>query len=198
MASGVNALVDQLEAAGVAFVPGLSLVELRDAEELFGFVFPPDLAELLRARLPDRLTRQDRNGSFVNWRRCLHSREAEKEARTRLGAPLEGVLFDIEANSFWLPDWGEKPDTRSERERVCRERLRGAPTLIPVFSHRFIPATPSEAGNPVFSVHQTDIILYGNSLADYFHHEFGGASSAGAAPGAKRIEFWSELVDLNG
>jgi hypothetical protein len=37
---------------------------------------------------------------------------------------------------------------------------------------RYIPAEPNESRNPVFSVHQTDIIHYGNDLADYFQREF--------------------------
>ena len=43
---------------------------------------------------------------------------------------------------------------------------------MPVFGHRMIPDRPHLPGNPVFSVHQTDIIYYGCDLRDYFLHEF--------------------------
>jgi len=39
---------------------------------------------------------------------------------------------------------------------------------IPVYSHRYLPSEPKATGNPVLSVHQTDIIYYGNDLASYF------------------------------
>jgi hypothetical protein len=38
--------------------------------------------------------------------------------------------------------------------------------------HRMMPDEPREAGNPVFSVHQTDIIYYGFDLLDYLRNEF--------------------------
>jgi hypothetical protein len=43
---------------------------------------------------------------------------------------------------------------------------------VPVFSHRYMPASACAAGNPVFSVMQTDIVSYGNTLTDYFIREF--------------------------
>jgi hypothetical protein len=36
-----------------------------------------------------------------------------------------------------------------------------------------MPAEPHLPGNPVFSVHQTDIIVYGLDLYEYLHNEFG-------------------------
>src|SRR5207245_1362409 len=44
--------------------------------------------------------------------------------------------------------------------------------LIPVCSQRYLPDDPPLAGNPVFSIYQTDIIIYGRNLWDYFRHEF--------------------------
>ena len=35
-----------------------------------------------------------------------------------------------------------------------------------------LPDAPHEPGNPVFSVQQTDIIVYGTDLRDYLAHEF--------------------------
>jgi hypothetical protein len=47
------------------------------------------------------------------------------------------------------------------------------PRLVPVFSHRYLPAEPHLSGNPVLSVYQTDIIYYGSNLKRYIAHEFG-------------------------
>ncbi len=62
-------------------------------------------------------------------------------------------------------------------------------------------------GNPVFSVHQTDIIYYGKNLWDYFEQEFGphGEGWYGGQQYAETtseeylavhrpIRFWSSLV----
>jgi hypothetical protein len=73
--------------------------------------------------------------------------------------------------------------------------------LIPICSHRYIPAAPHEAGNPVFSVHQTDIIYYGADLMDYLQNEFNfyfGRTGYAITGSPKRIPFWSELTEMNG
>jgi hypothetical protein len=72
-----------------------------------------------------------------------------------------------------------------------------APILIPVYSHRFIPAALSEAGNPVFSVYQTDIIHYGLDLPSYLHAEFDACNPYPVPSEPKEIRFWSELVRMN-
>jgi hypothetical protein len=59
-----------------------------------------------------------------------------------------------------------------EATRVVERLIAAAPRLIPIYQHRMIPDAPHEPGNPVFSVHQTDIIVYGSNLQDYLTHEF--------------------------
>ena len=47
----------------------------------------------------------------------------------------------------------------------------------------------------MFSVYQTDIIIYGNDLLSYFAHEFGGVATWHTPPlDARSIRFWSELA----
>jgi hypothetical protein len=65
--------------------------------------------------------------------------------------------------------------------------------LVPLISHRYIPSEPNEAGNPVFSVYQSDVIYYGADLADYFEHELDGW--APVTTPIKHIRFWSDLVE---
>ena len=59
-------------------------------------------------------------------------------------------------------------------------------------------------GNPVFSVHQTDIIVYGDNLWDYIDHEFGDGgyydrraalTEAQMAAMLRPIPLWSRLAE---
>lgn len=69
-------------------------------------------------------------------------------------------------------------------------------TCLPIYAHRFIPNSPNELGNPVFSIYQTDIIYYGIDLIDYFSNEFDieVPKSYITVEQPKVIPFWSELV----
>ena len=55
---------------------------------------------------------------------------------------------------------------------------------------------PLEAGNPIFSVSQTDVIIYGDDLTDYLRHEFHefGRDGSGALP-ERTIRFWTAMLD---
>ncbi|MFD7667426.1 hypothetical protein [Streptomyces sp. NPDC059788] len=66
------------------------------------------------------------------------------------------------------------------------------PQLVPVYGHRYLPGTAGESGHPVLSVHQADIIIYGNDLADYVRHEFTGRASR--FPAHATVGFWSYFV----
>ena len=67
---------------------------------------------------------------------------------------------------------GAAPAIAGRGPRVAEQLIAAAPRLIPVYIHRMMPAEPHLPGNPVFSVHQTDIIVYGTDLRDYLVHEF--------------------------
>lgn len=156
-------IIEQLKNQGVGFAPGLSHAEVARIEGRFGFRFPPDLCSLLRTALPTR----EHGEHFPDWR--LGS---EEQLREWLDTPRSGIFFDIENNNFWLPEWGPRPKTIEEALQVAGRLLAAAPKLIPVCMHRMIPDDPHLEGNPVFSVHQTDIIYYGHDLEDYLLHEF--------------------------
>lgn len=171
-----------LRSQDIGVDPGLSDDELAAIEERFGLRFPPDLRALLADGLPV-------GARFPDWRR-----DAEDELRSLLDAPVDGVLFDVERNGAWLLSWGERPADAAHALAIARERLADAPPLIPVYSHRYLPSEPERAGNPVLSVHQSDIIVYGDDLASYLAKEF-GVPSPDAAPGsARHIRVWSDLV----
>jgi hypothetical protein len=148
-------VVASLQNNGVEFEAGLTDSEVVAAESRFSFRFPPDMRAFLQAGLPC-------NDDFPDWRDGDEARLHEW-----LDLPRRGILFDIEHNGFWLKEWGQRPQQVDEAIRIASELVASTPKLIPVYKHRMIPSEPHLAGNPVFSVHQTDIIYYGLDLRDY-------------------------------
>ena len=144
--------------------------------------FPPDLYELLkRQRIP---------GGY-DW---VRDHDAILYA---LAQPLNGLLFDVEQNELWFAEWGKRPVTSRDREAVLREIVQCAPRLIPLYGHRYLPERPHARGNPVLSVMQSDIIIYGGDLRDWMNAEFGhpGATEDTYSPHEIReIEFWSKFL----
>ncbi|WP_318209169.1 hypothetical protein [Streptomyces sp. SJL17-1] len=162
--------------------PGLSASELDAVEARFGFGFSADHRVFLGAGLPLGSPR------WPDWRHGDPDDLAERLAR-----PVEGVLFDVEHNGFWHPSWSPRPSGNSEALKVARAESASVPPLVPVYSHRYLPGTPGEWGHPVLSVVQTDIIVYGNDLADYLRHEFTGR--AGGGFGRTTVDFWGYFVN---
>ncbi|CAN5587082.1 hypothetical protein BH10ACI2_BH10ACI2_24380 [soil metagenome] len=179
---------DYFALLGIRLDAGLSDQEVANTEDKYGFRFPPDLRELLQFGLPS-------GRGFVDWRNGR-----VEDIKYILDGPFDGICFDIEQNNFWLDEWGEKPEILVNAFAVAKTFIDKVPKLIPVYGHRYIPDSPSEAKNPIFSVVQTDIIIYGNDLESYLKIEF--AKSNGLVPdvptmGDKFIEFWTKLVELN-
>jgi hypothetical protein len=162
----------------IEFDAGLSVEEVAKVESRFGFRFPPDLRAFLQTALP-------RGEQFPDWR----SGE-ESALRDWLDLPRQGILFDIEHNGFWLSEWGPQPKSLEEAFRIASALVAAAPKLIPIFLHRMMPDEPHLAGNPVFSVHQTDIIYYGFDLADYLRHEFHRPGREPWPEQVRSIRFW--------
>jgi hypothetical protein len=161
---------------------GLTDSEVKAIQNRFGFTFPPDLRVVLQFAVPI-------GKRFPNWRD-----ESETALRSRLTWPLEGIWFDVESNGFWPADWGEKPSEEQVRLEKLKAIVEDAPRLIPIYSHRYISAEPADAGNPIYSVHQSDIILYGNDLASYFHNEFRVPLPDWAATSTRPIRFWDDSL----
>jgi hypothetical protein len=150
--------------------PGLLADELVCIEAKFAFRFPSDLADLLGAGLPT-------GERWPRWRAAIQGDDAATaQIYAMLDWPREGMCFDVEHAGSWDPSWGPRPASMQDSLRVASDAIRAAPVLIPVFGHRYLPAEPCEAGNPVFSVYQWDIIVYGRDLGSYFNAERDGWS----------------------
>ncbi|MFJ3205878.1 hypothetical protein [Streptomyces sp. NPDC086989] len=162
--------------------PGLSERELDAVEARFGFTFSADHRVFLAAGLPHG------SPSWPDWRNG-----DPEDLAGRLSQPVEGVLFDVEHNRFWHPAWSHRPAGTYDALQVARSELATVPQLVPIYSHRYLPGTAGECGHPVLSVHQTDIIFYGNDLSDYVRHEFTGQASS--LPARATVGFWSYFVN---
>jgi len=173
--------VEALRRAGIEIRPGLTAEELAAIETRHAFRFPPDLRALLAAGLPT-------GDRFPDWRGAASAIEA------LLGAPVAGLLYDVEHNALWLADWGPRPADADQARLLAAAALAKAPMLAPVWAHRYLPTEPAEAGNPVLSVHQSDIVVYGVDLADYLSREFGAVTERATQTPVRAAPFWSQLV----
>lgn len=169
---------------------GLTGEELSRAAERFGIGFPPDLAGFLSVGfLSEGLPA---GPGFPRWR------SLEKSVEAQLAWPHEGILFDVEQNAFWMPEWGERPADIDAAKAVASAAVRAAPVMVPICGYRYLPAEPLEAGNPVFSIHQTDVIYYGHDLASYVEAEWGVGYERGIDFSRIRpIRFWARVEELN-
>jgi hypothetical protein len=184
-------IIQILTAKNIHFERGLSEDEVLEVEAKFDLKFPPDLKLFLQTGLPT-------SNSFVNWRLGLRSAGKADKINELLNWPLEGMLFDLKSNNFWIDNWGPKPGSYEDKVAIARKHYETYPRLIPIYSHRYIPGQPLESGNPVFSVYQMDIIYYGYDLATYFASEFHFVLPSGfriLEQPKRRIDFWSDCAE---
>lgn len=186
-------IIQILISKDVKFESGLTDDETLKIELAFDVKFPPDYKLFLQTALPI-------SENFVNWRQGLHSKAISDKIFSTLAWPLDGLLFDIESNNFWVDTWGNMPNSYDEKVLIAKQHYTSYPRLIPIYSHRYIPSQPDENGNPIFSVYQMDIIYYGYDLATYLAKEFNFAlpnNFTFPEEPIRKIEFWSDWVDGN-
>ena len=181
LGAAAAARLARLEDRGHRIEPGLTEEEFARVEEEFGFAFADDHRAFLAAGLPV-------GALWPDWR------DGDPDVlRGRLNWPIEGVLFDVEHNVFWDTDWGERPRELGQAIAVAQRHLAHVPTLVPIYSHRYLPAGKGTFGHLVLSVYQTDIICYGADLDDYIEREFGAAHAVAGNP-RPTVEFWREFI----
>lgn len=161
---------------------GISPNELDQIEEQLALKLPPDFRCLLE-NLHDPLE------VFFPWNKFTLA-----EYQESIEWIISGIEFDIEHNSCWLSRWGTRPEDLTEAKMVMREDFKGWPRLVPIKGHRYLAVEPCLAGNPVFSIWQTDIICYGATLGEYLINEFVEQIPNPAAWTPKRdIPIWQNL-----
>lgn len=165
---------------GTRWLGGLAEEQLAAVERAWALRFPPDYRLFLKLLHAVDLPMTCRRGraaaseaptlhdapSFYNW---LTEGDI---LRDRYDALAAGLQFDVEENGLWRPAWGKRPATAEARAQHVRALVDAAPRLIPVFNHRYLLAEPCRSGNPVFSIVQSDIIIYEADLRTYFLAEF--------------------------
>ncbi|NHA68643.1 hypothetical protein [Phycicoccus flavus] len=186
----VDIAVETLALAGVKYAPGLSADELRAVEQRFGITFARSQREFLSRVLPVEGPQVTERAAWPDWRHGT-----TEELMGRLTWPTDGVVFDVLHDAFWPASWGSRPVGKGDAEAVARSRLGDVPALVPLFGHRYFPARPTNEDPPVFSVWQTDVIYYGDDIADWSAREFGGDPHPRTISPDRRTPFWSDLVD---
>jgi hypothetical protein len=158
------------------WIGGYSEDEITAVEQKWAIKFPADYRRFLALLgSPDRnmigtgwqddQIVQVESPSFYNWQ------TETEEIINALNWPLEGLGFDVEHNAFWLDSWGAKPDTEDGRFQVVQQLVSQAPALIPIIGHRYLVDYPINGANPVLSVYQSDIIVYGTNLRTFLLRE---------------------------
>lgn len=201
---------------GTKWTDGLSGVVIDELEDIWGIKYPEEYRAFLSIlHCPDRkclrfgydsespheLRQLQDRALIYNW---LNDRDA---LRLALDWPLEGILLDVENNNLWFESWGERPVSSEDRKKVLEKLVAQAPTLIPIFGHRYLLNYPLSTGRPVLSVYQSDIVVYGSNIQNYLIEEFGKildlselsmTSSEFEQSDLSEIElvpFWGEMVE---
>lgn len=173
-----------LKRQGVEFETGLTVEEIAKIEDIYKIKFPKSLKEFLMMVLPI-------SKGFFNWRNL--NQDNVMFIKKIINRPIEDV-YEFAEEVYWCDDWGKEPENEIDIALIVRERLKSAPKLIPVYGHRYIPMIP-EDNPPIISIHDIDIIYYGQNLEDYFKVEFGGKEQRKIEfKNINPIPFWSDIM----
>lgn len=176
-----------LEHLGADGSNGISLTTLAQLEAAAGTQLPYEIGLLLVMGVPDG----------ERWERWGDDPAAQL-AKWNMSV-LNGILFDVENNQTWMPSWGQRSDEAGDRAEIVTTQFEAAPQLLPLYGHRAVPLaiaddeTTADA-NPVFSIMQTDIITYGDNLAEWMHREFDVPLPMWPQMAQRSFPFWTELI----
>jgi len=183
-------ILDALRDKGIIVAPGLSEGELQNIEEALSTNLPSDLRIFLGVGLP--ISHDGNRKLFPQWR------DDPKTEIARTREDIENAFTsDIEKNSYWNVQFGEKPENIEEAKTKALEIIRSWPPLVRIYGHRYLPTEPNAAGNPVFSVWQAlDTVYYGNNLKSYLVKEFGIKVPGQEENKINPVPFWSDAFNL--
>ena len=177
-------LREKLEEAGVEFHDGLTGAEIKKIEDFYRIKFPEEIKAFYMEGLPI-------SEGFYNWR------DFDAQNTEMISERISRVRIDVvsDMDSFdWPEIWGTRPENEEERHHLFITKLNEAAPIVPVYKHRYI-SSQYEYGNPVFSIHGTDIIYYGGNLTEYFLIEFGFENHSDIDYSKiNKVDFWSEIL----
>ena len=175
----IQQLVEALREKAVVFETGLSVKEISRVEHTYGFRFPEFYRDFLTVALPV-------NRGFPNWRS-----ESETSLRRQIKKPVDGVLFDVQHNGFWLDQWGPRPREVKASIQIATEYATKAPPLVPIRANDYCPTPSPGQGEVVLRVRQTDIRPVADGIASYLASLFAKRPPL-ATP--QCVPFWSDAV----
>lgn len=177
-------ILNLLKNKNIIVEDGLTLDEILEIEKIYGFSFPNSMQNFLMVALPV-------STGFYNWRN--KEKENIEFIKNVINQPLE-YINEMPEEVYWCEDWGEKPNGEEIFKAEVIKRLKSAPKIIPIFSHRYMPII-AEKNPPIISIHGGDIIYMGETLEEYIEVEFGEKKQNEIDfSRIKPIPFWSDLM----
>ena len=95
--------------------------------------------------------------------------------------PKERIELALDNRELKYNDFSEK------LFKATDELTASAPTLLPVYSHRYVSMLENIIDPPVISTVGIDTIIYGKNLIDYLQNEF-------VKPQIDPIPFWNSII----
>lgn len=178
-------LIDILKSNGVILEDGMNEHEIKEIEQIYNINLSDELKKFYMTAVPI-------SKGFYNWRDTSPKNiDINKVAIETPKKDLLEIVNELE----WSEQWGIEPTDASEREEKLKDIIINAPTLFPIYGHRYIPIDVLINNSPVFSVHYDDIIIYGATLYEYFQVEFNNKEQRKINfENVEYIEFWSDIV----
>lgn len=196
------------------WVGNISQCRINEIEKKWKLCFPADyrlfLKELFAVNNPAQVITYNKQNKavikkipvFNDW---LKDTKTIRYFQNRL---FDGLWFDVKNNRLWLKSWGKKPASAKGQKQCLKELLQKAPRLIPIYQHRYLLIEPDKINNPVFSIWQSDIIVYGPTLKTYLLSEFKDILNVDSSKiwlsefkkqrkFIESIPFWGELYKRN-
>lgn len=161
---------------------GLTEEEITAIEKQYRIEFPERFRDMLMDSVPI-------GKGFYNWRDSSSSNTHRIEQA--LKKPYESLIENVN-ELVWREDWGEEPESLSEKKTIMEMVLRSAPKVIPIYEHRYVVCL-NKTDSPVISIMNTDIIPYGQSIDQYLMHEFCGQPMNNDFN--KKQCFWNEIEE---
>lgn len=159
--SELQDLISIFRKQNICIEDGLTQNEIKELEELYQVKFSKDWIDFYSQILPI-------GEGFYNWRdKGVENVQFIKEIFLK---PYEDILACYEEIE-WNDIWEVEPRSSQDKRMKIRTLLGKAPRLIPIYGHRYLPIM--EIAAPILSIHDIDIICYGENLFDYFFVEFG-------------------------
>jgi len=144
---------------GTKWNPGLNQSEIESLEVLFGFNFPVDYKSMLSS-----MNGFDRDGISI---------DPDGEMEDQFERIIYTYPQDYERTKWLIEEIVEFINYTKEPLSKAGFDTNHIVGFVPLYRHRSLVVFQDTSLSPVISVHQgTDVIVYGNSLLDYWEKEF--------------------------